>query len=461
MATRFVTNLDLVQNQILNGRFESLASDPSSGNFEGRLIYNTTEKVLKWYDGTAWRKTLYQLTSSTTALTVSEANGSVALTIADAVNGGASGLLTGADKQKIDNATAANTGTTLVLRDSSGRFQATAPVADLDVANKSYVDAARQGLDVKGSVRAATTSPLNAYTHDSGVLTASSPAALTIDGVALVDGDRVLVKDEGSSLDQYNGIYVVTAAGDGSTAWVLTRSEDANTNEKVTPGLFTFVEEGTVNNDSGWVLITDGSITLGSTELSFALFSFAGTIMAGDGLSKSGDVLNVNVASEGGIEIVSDDLQIKIDENVSGLTTTADGLALDASIAGGGVVFTDGVLSVEVGNNIEGILFVSNGGTGASTAAEARETLAETDSTGQTTGTPVLARVASQAIGNGASTSFEIVHNFGTRDVVVQVYDASTYDTVIADVIRTNADTVSVEFSSAPASGAFRVVVTG
>ena len=46
MATKFVTNLDLNQNQLLNSRFESLASDPGTGNFEGRLIYNSTEKVL-------------------------------------------------------------------------------------------------------------------------------------------------------------------------------------------------------------------------------------------------------------------------------------------------------------------------------------------------------------------------------------------------------------------------------
>ena len=45
MATKFVTNIDLNQTQILNGRLEALASDPGSGNFEGRLIYNTTEDV--------------------------------------------------------------------------------------------------------------------------------------------------------------------------------------------------------------------------------------------------------------------------------------------------------------------------------------------------------------------------------------------------------------------------------
>ena len=75
MATKFVTNLDLNQNQLLNGQFESLASDPGSGNFEGRLIYNSTEKVLKVYTGSAWRKALHAASSTTNALVVSESNG--------------------------------------------------------------------------------------------------------------------------------------------------------------------------------------------------------------------------------------------------------------------------------------------------------------------------------------------------------------------------------------------------
>lgn len=461
MATRFVTNLDLVQNQILNGRFETLATDPTTDNFEGRLIYNSTEKVLKVYDGTVFRKALHQITSGTTALTTSESNGSVALSIADAINGGASGLLAGADKQKLDNATAVNTNGTLVLRDSGGRFQASAPATDLDVANKAYVDAARQGLDVKASVRVATATALPSFSHLTGVLTASSNGALVVDGITVAAGDRVLVKNETTAANPYNGIYVVTETGDASTSWVLTRSEDADSSLKVTPGLFTFVEEGTVNADAGFVLISDGSLTLGTSDLDFALFSFAGTIMAGDGLSKNGDVLDVNVAADGGLEIVGDDLEIKIDAAVSGLTTTTDGLAVDSSIAGGGINFTAGVLSVELGNNIDGILFVSNGGTGASTAAEARTNLADTSSSGQTSSTPVLARIASQAIGNGSNTSFAVVHNFGTRNVVVQVFDSSSFDTVIADVIRTDTNTVTVQFSAAPSSGAFTVVVTG
>jgi hypothetical protein len=87
--------------------------------------------------------------------------------------------------------------------------------------------------------------------------------------------------------------------------------------------------------------------------------------------------------------------------------------------------------------------------------------LAATSPTGADTSTPVLARVASKVIGDGANLSYTITHNFGTRAVTVQVFDSSLYDTVIADVVRTTADSVTVSFSTAPASGAFTVVITG
>ena len=452
MAQKFVTNLDLNQNQLLNGRFESVATDPNSGNFEGRLIYNSTEKVIKVYDGTTWRKAIHALSSSTTALVISESNGSVTFSIADSVPSGASGLLTGADKQKLDDSSYTNTGSTLALRDSNGRLQVSAPVNDLDAANKSYVDAARTGLDVKASVRAATVGPLS--------ITTDLENGDTVDGVDLVTGDRVLVKDQANGAE--NGIYIVQASG------AAVRAADADSADEVTPGMFTFVEEGVINADAGWVLTNNGTITLGTTLLEFALFSVAGTILAGEGLSKTGDVLDVNVAAAGGIEISSDHLQIKVDGAVNGLITTNNGLALDSPVAGTGITFTAETLSVDTidltsasGNGVSGQLPIANGGTNAATEADARNTLAATSATGLTTSTPTLARVSGQTIGNGADTSFTVVHNLGTRDVLVQVYDANTWDTVITDVVRTNTNQIDVSFSTAPAAGAYRVVVTG
>jgi phage-related tail fiber protein len=146
------------------------------------------------------------------------------------------------------------------------------PTADTDAATKGYVDAARSGLDVKDSVRAATTANI------------TLSGTQTIDGVAVIAGDRVLVKDQ--STGAQNGIYVVAAG-----AW--SRSADATDATEITGGLFTFVEEGTANADSGWVLTTNGAITVGTTALTFAQFSGAGQITAGNGMTKTGNTLDV------------------------------------------------------------------------------------------------------------------------------------------------------------------------
>jgi len=420
MATKFVTNIDLNQNQILNGRLESLASDPGSGNFEGRLIYNTTEDVIKVYTGSAWRKAIHALASNTNALTVSESNGTATYSIANSVASGDAGLLSGTDKQKLDDATSVNTASKLAIRDGSGRLQVSTPAADLDAANKAYVDAARTGLDVKASVRAATTAALT--------LVSDLENGDTLDGVTLATGDRVLVKNQGTGAE--NGIYIVAASGAPS------RSTDADSNAEVTPGMFTFVEEGTTNADSGWVMTNDGAITVGTTALTFALFSVAGTIFAGDGLSKSGDVLNVNTKSDGGLQITSDELEIKVDAGTGGLETTAGGLAITT-------------------------VNITEGGTNAATEADARDNLAATSASGLTTTTPTIARIASDTIGDGSATSFVITHNLGTRDVVIQVYDAASYDTIIADTIRTSTTTATITFSTAPATNAYIAVITG
>src|SRR5210317_67501 len=181
------------------------------------------------------------------------------------------------------------------------------PVLDTDAANKAYVDSARSGLDVKQSVKVATTGNI------------ALSGTQTVDGVALSVGDRILVKDQITASE--NGIYVVA-----SSFW--TRATDADADAEVTSGMFTFVEQGSVNSDTGFVLTTDGTITVGSTGLNFTLFSASGTLIAGNGLSKNGDTLEVNVALTGGIEISADELQ------------------LTSSVAGDGLTYSSGVIDV-------------------------------------------------------------------------------------------------------------------
>ena len=179
------------------------------------------------------------------------------------------------------------------------------PTAASDAATKGYVDASQQGLDVKESVKAATT----------GNITLSGTQ--TVDGVSLSVGDRVLVKNQTTGSE--NGIYVVASSG-----W--SRAADADADSEVTAGLFTFVEEGTVNGDAGFSLTTNGSITVGSTALSFSQFSGAGNITGGDGIQKSGSELSIDAKANGGLVIESSELAVDLGaSSITGTLAITDG----------------------------------------------------------------------------------------------------------------------------------------
>lgn len=168
------------------------------------------------------------------------------------------------------------------------------PTADSDAATKSYVDSVAQGLDIKSSVRVATTS--------AGTLATDFENGDTVDGIVLATGNRILIKDQSTSSE--NGIYVVTASGSPTRAEDLPSSSSASS-------IFVFIEEGNINADLGFVCTTDdGSDTVGTDGLVFSQFSGAGQISAGTGLTKSGNSLDVNVDNSS-LEIVADAVKVK------------------------------------------------------------------------------------------------------------------------------------------------------
>ena len=153
----------------------------------------------------------------------------------------------------------------------------TDPTNPQDATNKRYVDAAVVGIDWKASVRAATTAAVT--------LATALENGDTLDGVTLATGDRVLVKNQADATE--NGIYVVAASG------APTRGTDADTAAEITASFAVFVEEGTVNADSGWTLTNDGTVVVGTTALTFTQFTGLGQITAGAGLTKTANTLDV------------------------------------------------------------------------------------------------------------------------------------------------------------------------
>ena len=187
-------------------------------------------------------------------------------------------------------------------------YEARAGFSSDSLVNKTYVDSVANGLDVKASVRVATTANLAVnYNNGAGTLTATSNGAISVDGVTLSLNDRVLVKNQ--SVAAQNGFYKVTTTGSGSAVFILTRTPDADAASELTSGAFTFTEEGTSNADNGYVLSTNGTITLGTTSINFEQFSGAGQISAGNGLTKTGNTIDA-VGTANKISVSADAITI-------------------------------------------------------------------------------------------------------------------------------------------------------
>jgi hypothetical protein len=456
MARKFLVSIDLNKNELQNAVIQNLATAPSSP-LAGQVYYNTTDNQLYIYngtrfevagnavtsgllsarpaaatvdagsiyyatdtylfyysDGSAWAQTnQFGTVTAQTAYGATSGNGtSTDYARADHTHG--TPALGTATPSNIANATgSAGTATTPSKEDHTHAFIPTAdisfagfkitslatPTVDTDAANKGYVDSVAQGLDTKASVVAATTVD--------GTLATAFADGQVVDGVTLATGNRILIKNQTDATA--NGIYVVAASG------APARSADMNEGTEF-PSAYVFVEQGTVNADTGWVCTNNSPVTLGTTNITWTQFSGAGTYTANNGVLLTGSVFSFAPESGKGLETGPSGAAIKL-ATTSGLNLTTD-------------------LAVGAGN---GISVLTN-------------TVAIDSSV-------VVSKYATN-VGDGTATSYTITHNLGTRDVIVSVYEGSgSYAEVICDVNHATTNTITLLFSVAPTLDQYRVVV--
>ena len=377
------------------------------------------------------------------------------------------------------------------------------PTQALEAATKQYVDAVAEGLHIHASTATATTANIADL--------ANPPASL--DGVTLTDQMRVLVKDQ--STTSQNGIYVYDLA---TTA--LVRASDFDSAGEIQGGDFAFVTGGNTYDNTGWVQ-TATVTTVGTDPIVWDQFSGAGTYLAGNGLQLDGSIFSIDTditvdvstaqtltnktltsPTVSGLYLSDNEIVIEGDPDTSetrlvftnptadrtitfkdatgtvaftgDITSAIDALTTSDIEEGTNLYFTDERAQDAVGNNLSGSNSLSaTYNDGAGTFAF-DTTLATTSYLSKSSGLAVdisavetklttdgFTKKASASVGNGSNLSFALTHSFNSRDVIVNIYDNSTYETVEADVVRTDADTVTVSFANAPASNAYRVVVIG
>lgn len=451
MARKFLTHLDLQGNQILNAAFEKLATDPTTGNFEGRVYYNTASDELRFYDGAAWQvvgdKIEIQGTTNEVTVSFSAETGTYTISLPDNISANASTATKLATSRTIS---LSGDVTGSASFDGSENATITATIA---------ADSVALGTDTTGNYVAGITGTTNQVTvTGSGSENASVTLALPQD-IATTSSPTFA----GATLD---GITV------GVTA--------ANEIDTTTGNLTIDSAGGTVTVDDNLIVSGDLTVNGTTTTVNTETINLADNIIVLNSNATGSATENAGIEIERGTD---PNVGLRWNETDNTWEATRDGSNYSAILLDGDPISANEITGFQEdvedvvgglisGSNSVSVTYTDNGASAGTLALDT--TLATTSYLSKASGLAVdvssletklvtdsFTRKATASVGNGTNTSFAVTHNLGTRDVQVQVYDNASYDTVECDVVRTDANNVTVSFTVAPANDAYRVVVIG
>lgn len=436
MARKFLTPIDMTGLEIQKLRIENATSNPTvaSGTesvFKGRVFFNSSTNKLYYYNGTAWQATgLVSITLggdlSGTATTDVDGNVTLNATI------NANSIDLGTDTTGNYVATVASSGGTITVTGSGSETAA----VNVDLPNTG-VTAGSYG----------STTEIPTFTVDAqGRLTAagSVSVATTLSIAGDTGTDTVNLLTDTLTVSGGEGIDVAV-----TNNTITVSAEDATTTNK-----------GVASFDTNDFTVTSGAVTiknvnLGSQTTGDYVANIQGTANEVTVTPTSGEGTSVTIG-------LPDDVTITNNLNVGG------NLNVTGSI--------NAVSTTEINIQDNKINLNSNFNTGTPTAdagikvnrgdeADVEFKWDETDNrwelTNDGTNYHAITRKFVDVVGDGVATSYAVTHNLGTRDVTVQVYDSATYESVETGVTRTSDSVATLVFAVAPASGAYRVVITG